>query len=226
MNSKIEKSQEDTFNKNYFKVYENDVKREKMYRSEIQKIYKYHSQGKILDVGCGIGKFLSFFDENRWDKYGVEVSSYAIEESKKNNIQFKEGSQYDYPDSYFDVIVFRGSLQLIPEPFSIILKCIKLLKKGGLMVFLSTPNSNSPYYRRFKTLPVLHPHHNYLIPSDILVSNAITNFGLKVDQIHYPYLSGPYAKPLIDSFYYLLSYIGIKKKFAFFKSTMEIYAIK
>lgn len=226
MNSIIRKRQEDSFNRDYFKVYENDVKREYMYRSEINTITQYHSQGKILDVGCGIGKFLSFFDDDKWDKYGTEVSSYAIEESKKNKIKFKEGDQYDYPDCYFDVIVFRGSLQLIPQPFSIILRCIKILKKGGLMVFLSTPNSNSPYYRRFRTLPMLTPHHNYLIPSDILVSNALVNFGLKIDQINYPYISGPYAKPIKDIFFYLLSYFGIKKKFPFYRSMMEIYSIK
>ena len=86
MNSKIRKRQEDSFNRDYFKVYENDAKREDMYRSEIKTITQYHSKGKILDVGCGIGKFLSFFDDNKWDKYGTEVSSYAIGESKKNKI--------------------------------------------------------------------------------------------------------------------------------------------
>ena len=226
MNSTIKKRQKASFNKQYFKVYENDAKRELMYKDEIERIHQYHENGKILDVGCGIGKFLSFFEASQWDKYGVEVSDYAIEESKKIGIKFNNNDQYDYPDNYFDVIVFRGSIQLIPEPFSVLIKCTKLLKKGGLMVFLSTPNSNSPYYRRFKTLPMLTPHHNYLIPSDLIVSNALKNFGLKVDQIQYPYLKGPYSKPIKDIFFFFLSYLGIKRKFAFYRSMMEIYAIK
>lgn len=226
MNSTVKERQKKSFDKKYFEVYQNDKNRESMYIGEIERINQYHSRGKILDVGCGIGKFLSFFENEKWDKYGVEVSSFAIEESKKLGIKFNEKDQYDYPNEYFDVIVFRGSLQLIPEPFKVIIKCIELLKKGGLIVFLSTPNSNSPYYRRFNTLPMLTPHHNYLIPSDTIVKNALINFGLNVDQVKYPYMEGPYARPLKDIFYYLLSFLGIKKKFAFFKSMMEIYAIK
>ena len=226
MNTVIKKTQKASFNKDYFKVYLNDKNREAMYQSEIKKIIKYHDHGKILDVGCGIGKFLDLFDNTKWDKYGVEISPHAIKESRKLGIKIRQDDQYKYPENFFEVIVFRGSIQLIPEPFSVLIRCIKLLKKGGLLVFLSTPNSNSPYYRRFKTLPMLTPHHNYLIPSDIILTNALKNFGMRIDSVLYPYIKGPYAKPFLDVFFYLLSYLGIKKKFAFFKSMMEIYAIK
>ena len=226
MNKSIKQTQKKSFNKKYFKVYENDFKREQMYNQEIKRIQNFIDKGRILDVGCGIGKFLFLFDKNKWDRYGVEVSDYAIKESRKLGIKIKNNNQYDYEENFFDVIVFRGSLQLIPNPFQIIIKCTRLLKKGGLMVFLSTPNSNSAYYRRFGTLPMLTPNHNYLIPSDIMIKNALQNFGLKIVKIHYPYLKGPYSKPIKDILYYFLSYLGIKKKFPFYKSMMELYAIK
>jgi hypothetical protein len=122
--------------------------------------------------------------------------------------------------------VFRGSLQLIPTPFSVIETCIRLLAPGGYLIFLSTPNSNSLYYRRFKTLPFLTPHLNFLIPSDIMIKDALQNFGLEVVKIHYPYLEGPYARPLRDHFLYFLSFFGIRSKFPFWRSAMEIFARK
>ena len=155
-----------------------------------------------------------------------QLSKNYIEWDEVRN-NFKDFSNaYDYPDEFFDVIVFRGSLQLIPTPFYVLETCIRLLAPGGYVVFLSTPNSNSPYYRRFKTLPVLTPHGNFLIPSDIMMKDVLQNFGLEVSKISYPYIGGPYANPLRDHFSYFLSFFGINLKFPFWRSSMEIYAYK
>lgn len=215
------------FNADYFLSYRNDPKRAQMYRAEHAKIEQLKSEGRILDVGCGIGMFLSEFNSKKWEKYGTDISEVAIAEARSKGIQVKDfASAYDYPDNFFDVIVFRGSLQLIPTPFSTIQTCIRLLANGGVLAFLATPNSNSPYYRKFKTLPFLTPHLNFLIPSDIMMSNALKNFGLEILDIRYPYVSGPYAKPWRDHLLYFLSFFGIKGKFPFWRSSMEIYARK
>jgi SAM-dependent methyltransferase len=216
------------YNDSYFAMYRDDPKRLVMYHDECARIKELKPHGgRILDVGCGIGGFLSFFDPSRWDRYGVDVSDLAIREARLKGIKVNDFLEaYDYPDYFFDVIVFRGSIQLLPTPFSIIETCIRLLKEGGYMIFLSTPNSNSPYYRRFKTLPFLTPHANFLIPSDIMMQNALQNFGLQVKDIRYPYIDGPYCKPIIDHFLFILSFIGFKRKFAFWRSSMEIYAVK
>ena len=215
------------YDKNYFSVYREDPKRVEMYRSERDRIETFKKNGKILDVGCGIGGFLSQFDMNKWDRYGADVSDLAVGEARQSGIKVKDFSNaYDYPDEFFDVIVFRGSLQLIPTPFYVLETCIRLLAPGGYVVFLSTPNSNSPYYRRFKTLPVLTPHGNFLIPSDIMMKDVLQNFGLEVSKISYPYIGGPYANPLRDHFSYFLSFFGINLKFPFWRSSMEIYAYK
>ncbi len=215
------------YDESYFAVYQNDPKRHQMYLAERGRIEQLKPGGRILDVGCGLGGFLSQFSPDRWQRYGVDVSEVAIAEARTRGIHVNDFAQaYDYPDSTFDVIVFRGSLQLIPTPFAVIQTCIRLLAPGGLLVFLSTPNSNSPYYRRFRTLPFLTPHGNFLIPSDIMMRNALQNFGLEIVDIRHPYLETPYARPVWDHLWYVLSFVGIKRKFAFWKSAMEIYARK
>jgi SAM-dependent methyltransferase len=223
----IGEEQKRRYDESYFSVYWDDPNRIAMYRAERERIERLKPAGRILDVGCGLGGFLSEFETQKWDRYGIDVADLAIKEARLRGINVKDYSEaYDYPSQFFDVIVLRGSLQLIPTPFSVIETCIRLLAPGGYLVFLSTPNSNSLYYWRFKTLPILTPQLNFLIPSDIMMKNALQNFGLEVVNIRYPYLEGPYARPLRDHFLYLLSFFGIKRKFPFWRSVMEIYARK
>ena len=219
----------DSFNDVYFSTYGNDKKRSESYNNEHHYIQKLISSGKILDVGCGLGDFLSVFSDEKWDKYGVDISNLAIKKSREMGIKVNDYQQaYDYNNEYFDVIVFRGSLQLLTNPFTVLETCTKLLKSGGYMIFLSTPNFNSPYYRRFKTLPAIDSQETkkFLIPSDITLSNILKNYNLVVLDIKFPYIGSPYANVLLDHFYYLLSFLGIKKKFPFWKSMMEVYAQK
>jgi SAM-dependent methyltransferase len=223
----VEAEQKRRYDERYFSVYREDPKRAAMYREERDRIERLKPGGRILDVGCGIGHFLAEFSPEKWDRYGTDIADLAIQEARARGIKVKDYAQaYDYPQAHFDVIVFRGSLQLIPTPFSVIQTCVQLLAPGGYIVFLSTPNSNSPYYRRFKTLPFLTPHANFLIPSDIMMRDALQNFGLEVVDIRFPYLGGPYARPVRDHLLYLLSFVGIKRRFPFWRSSMEIYARK
>jgi SAM-dependent methyltransferase len=215
------------YDQKYFDAYRGDAKRLLMYRAERDRIERLQPSGRILDVGCGLGLFLSEFSPRKWERHGVDVSPHAVDEARRRGLHVNDPERaYDYPPSTFDVIVFRGSLQLLPTPFATIETCIRLLAPGGYLVLLATPNSNSPYYRRFKTLPFLTPSGNFLIPSDLMMRYALQNFGLDVVDVRYPYLDTPYARPLHDHLFYLLSFVGIRRKFAFWRSSMEIYARK
>ncbi|MFH0875122.1 MAG: class I SAM-dependent methyltransferase [archaeon] len=215
------------YEKEYFSMYSNDPKRDRMYILERDRILKYKKKGKILDIGCGLGLFLKNFDDKKWDKYGVEISEYASGIARKNNIKLNKFEKaYDFPDNSFDVIVFRGTIQHLDTPFLVIKKCYDLLKKDGLIVFISTPNANSIYYKLFNTLPMLDPTRNFYIPSDITLRDTLQNFGFEVVEIRYPYLDTPYANPIKDHMYFVLSLIGFKKKFAFLGNMMECYGRK
>jgi 2-polyprenyl-3-methyl-5-hydroxy-6-metoxy-1,4-benzoquinol methylase len=224
----VDAQQKARYDETYFAHYRNDPRRDAMYERERARIEQIKPEGgRILDIGCGLGLFLERFAAPKWERYGVEISDSAAQEARQRGVRVNAfESAYDYAPEYFDVVVFRGTLQLIPTPFSVIKDCVRLLAPGGLMAFLATPNSNSPYYRRFKTLPFLTPHANFLIPSDLMMRNALQNFGLEIISIEYPYLDTPYASPLRDHAYYLLSFLGLTRKFAFWRSMMEIYSRK
>lgn len=226
--SEIGRKLKGLYGEEYFKAYIRDHKREVWYRAEYNRIVKLKPDGgKIFDVGCGLGLFLDLFDSAKWEKYGVDISDVAIAQARTRGIKVKDyESGYEYPDESFDVIVFRGTIQHIDTPFAVIKKCTALLKSGGIMAFLSTPNSNSICYKLFGTLPFLNPEHNFLIPSDTMLRNVLKNLGLNIVEIRFPYLETPYARPLRDHIYFLLRCFGIPVTFAFWHNIMEIYGIK
>jgi SAM-dependent methyltransferase len=201
-------------------------KRREMYKQEFFRINKYFdikNGGNVLDIGCGEGGFLSLFGSN-WKKYGVDISGYALEVARKSGVIV----DFDFEDKLFDLIIFRGTIQHIPDPISRIEKCYYWLKDKGGLVFLVTPNTNSLYYKLFNTLPLLSDARNFFVPSDIVLKHILINFGYKVKGIEYPYLGTPYALPFKDLFKFILKVLRIKKnmKVSFYKNIMEVYAEK
>lgn len=199
-----------------------------MFRQEFQRLAKHLStlkikNGNVLDIGCGEGEFLSLFP-NDWKKYGIDISDFALEHAKKQGII----TDFELQDDFFDVIIFRGTIQHIPNPIQRIEDCYYRLKKNGLLVFLATPNTNSMYYRLFKTSPMFEESRNFLLPSDIMLKQILNNFGFDVLKFEYPYKETPYANLLKDLIYFILKITHIRKniQFPFYGSMMECYARK
>src|SRR4051812_32791948 len=85
----------------YFDIYRADVgspqqkKRFAMYRQEFDRIQRYCQGGAVLDVGCGLGDFLTLFEAPSWSRHGIEVSDFAAREAAAKGIQV---NRTDYPD--------------------------------------------------------------------------------------------------------------------------------
>ena len=201
-----------------------DKKRLECFNQEIEFIHKYIQSGTICDVGCSTGEFLSYI---QWDgeKHGMEVNEEAITESKKRGISFEKNILNQ--NNFFDVVIFRGTIQHVPHPFFYIEQSYNSLKPGGLLIFLATPNMNSFYYKLFNTLPMLDDLRNFYIPSDKTLSNAVVNFGFNVVEVNYPYLRSPYSNIVKDHLKFLKKFFfRTNDKFAFWGNSMNVIARK
>lgn len=211
----------------YFSVYQptspDHVKRMEMYRQEHARIRQFIQRGNVLDVGCGVGDFLSMFDKDAWTKYGIDVSEYALAQAEKKGVHttLPENS-----DSFFDLVVFRGTIQHIDEPISMLKRCIRMLKPGGFIIFLATPNTGGPVYRLFQDLPMLDASRNFMLVSDRILRHLLQNLGLTVLKFEFPYRETPYAHPFKDCVRFAMRCVGIKRGFAFWRNMMECYAQK
>lgn len=102
-------------------------------------------KGKLLDVGAGLGLFLSLAKENDWDVYGTEVSDYALSNLKSSlgpNIFSGFIEEVDIPSESFDVVTLWHVLEHTTNPLSCLTQVKRILKKNGL-VFVAVPNTNS-----------------------------------------------------------------------------------
>ena len=210
----------------YFKAYYvNDKKRDAMYLQERDRILKYFPQGgSILDVGCGVGGFLSTFDD-RWKKYGVEPSDFAKDKAVKKDITILSNVNVAGFDQ-FDVVVFRGSLQHINFPMEAIVQATSSLKRGGLLVILATPDIDSLVYKLWGNLPALDAPRNWILFGSKYLVNILNRLGYVNIKVIHPYLDTPYANALMDFSKFLISLIFGYRKFAFPGNQMEIYAVK
>ena len=76
---------------------------------KMAKHYKLPNNPKILDVGCGKGYLLFDFLKVIPDAeiFGIDISNYAIENSKKEirkNLQTGNATELPWPDNYFDLV--------------------------------------------------------------------------------------------------------------------------
>lgn len=212
------------YDSGYFRQYEHDRKRETMYSQEHARILEYYPQGAtILDYGCGTGGFLANFDD-RWIKYGVEPSVFAAKKSRvrKINITMTENLM----DECMDVIVFRGTLQHIHEPMQALTEAARLLKRGGMLFILSTPDTDSLVYKIWGRLPPLDAPRNWVLFGRRYTVNILTRLGLETVKELHPYFGTPYAAPLKDFMKFIISLFFGWRPFAFPGNMMEIHARK
>ena len=176
-------------------------KRKIMYKIDHDWITKFINHGKMLDVGCSGGQFLSVFDSKKWERQGVEIDKDAAEFAK---------SEYDIPVSIgyfpeisfeekFDLVVIRGVIEHFSDPISVLKKCAEVLKPNGFLFITATPVGNSfafdVYREKWHLFTPLAHIHFFTVD---LLSRVLKTFGMSLIDQHYQYEETPYANPEKD----------------------------
>jgi SAM-dependent methyltransferase len=107
--------------------------------------------GRVLDFGCGDGKFLNRLKARGWQTYGIEPSSDAA---------FREHCRLtDVPqDRSFDFVVLNHVLEHLRDPLDTLQRLAGSLRDGGIL-FLSTPRLDTlPQHRDLKYCLSGHRH--------------------------------------------------------------------
>jgi len=216
----------DLYDDGYFESRKkNDPSRIKSFLQEKSYIENYiNLDGRVCDIGCSTGEFLDTIGW-RGPRYGMEINQVAKKTAASSGISFEKNVLT--VENYFDVVIYRGTIQHLPDPFTYLEKTYTSLKKGGVVLFLATPNANSIVYKLFNTLPALDPAFNFYIPSDITLSSILGHYGFEVLSVQFPYIDSPYAKFLSDHLSFIKNLITKEKPtYAFWKNMMNLVAIK
>jgi len=180
--------------------------------------------GRVLDIGCSTGEFLAAIGWPMHNAWGMEISEFARSEARRLGVCFDKDVFSDR--DFFDLVVLRGTIQYLPSPFEYLYAAHRSLKPGGHL-FLTAPNTNSPYYRLFKTLPFLEEDLHFWIPSDTSLKMVLRNCGFRTVDITYPYLGSPYARPVRDHLQFLAKALfHTRQRFPFWRNIMYVVAQK
>jgi len=121
--------------------------RQTLYK-DIRDMLHYHihkQQRRVLDVGCGLGTFLTYMAEAGWDVVGVEPSEEEALLAREAGITVynmtveKFVAQYPVFKHSFDAVVLLNVLEHVPHPVKILDMTKELLSDGG-MICLRVPN--------------------------------------------------------------------------------------
>lgn len=154
-------------------------------------IYRWVQQeklppGKILDIGSGLGLFLSQFGQWGWKMFGTDISKDVANYSHQVfGIKTKVGdiNVLSFPKNYFDVISMISVLEHIYNPNKTLSTVYRLLRKHGyLIIFVPNVDGLGRYIFSKNWVQLQPARHLYLFSPDT-VTQLLNKTGFKVIKI-------------------------------------------
>jgi len=128
--------------------------------------------GRLLDVGCGTGRFVCAAQKAGWEATGVDASGWAVARAGERcpDARFRVGllPAVDFPAGTFDVVTLWNVLEHLPRPVETLEKIRGWLARDGWL-FLSLPNAASRIARLMgkRWVLLLREHLWYFSPATI-----------------------------------------------------------
>jgi SAM-dependent methyltransferase len=146
--------------------------------------------GRLLDVGCGDGKYLAYMAGQGWQVCGVDPYAPAELAAASAFVVYRAGlREAELPPDYYDVITFWWSLEHMAEPVPTLMEACRIMRPGG-QVIVGVPNAEAlearllgPYW--FHLNPPVHLSH--FTASSLTL--ALRRAGFTVERLRQDWLS-------------------------------------
>ena len=143
MNNREEKILKD-FEAGYDQMAEKFSGTRKFFWRDFEFVQDYVKEGdKILDFGCGNGRFLEMLKNKRQEYFGVDVSQKLIDIAKekyaKEGISFQKISSSDilpFPDNFFNKVVSVSVFHHFPEKYAekMVAELWRIINSDGIII--------------------------------------------------------------------------------------------
>jgi 2-polyprenyl-3-methyl-5-hydroxy-6-metoxy-1,4-benzoquinol methylase len=156
-------------------------------------------RGRLLDVGCGDGRFLRYAKEQGFEVWGIDFDKKSVENVKRNlgietvfAMSLEEFYEYAKERGIkFDVITFFEVLEHQDKPREFLEMVKGLLKEGGYIAG-SVPNRERLLVERYwKYFHGDHPPHHFLRFSKSSLEKTLNFSGFKdieVYKLDFPFI--------------------------------------
>jgi len=156
--------------------------------------------GRLLDIGCGSGTYLTRMRTMGWDASGVEPNDDACQSAIAAGHKVFCGQLLDaaWPSDYFDAISLWDTLEHIHNPEQVLEECHRILKTDGILA-VNVPNFGSIYARIFRdkwlmfTAPI---HYYHYTPSTLEL--LLSKCGFRIIKLEYPIGQAGIAESLVN----------------------------
>jgi 2-polyprenyl-3-methyl-5-hydroxy-6-metoxy-1,4-benzoquinol methylase len=130
------------------KYSENNFSQQKELERRLKLLNRYVPEGStVIDIGCGIGDFLSYA-QSKYNLWGHDISEDAISEAKKTLPELSEKlrsgmiENTKYAENYYDAVVLWDVIEHIWDPKSVVEQVLSYVKPSGYLIF-STPYADA-----------------------------------------------------------------------------------
>ncbi len=105
---------------------------------------------RLLDIGCGSGRFLLEMRSAGWQVDGIEPDAKAAALAVAAGLPVRNEvfGEDSFAPGTFDVITVNHVIEHVHQPVDLLRSCWRLLKPGG-KVWIATPNLASAGHRRY-----------------------------------------------------------------------------
>lgn len=106
--------------------------------------YRWVPKGvRVLDIGCGFGESLGYYESRGCEAYGVEVDENIQRVADKFGYKVHVGvfNPDIYQSDFFDYVTMAQVIEHVPDPVSTLKGVAMILKSGGHLI-MSLPNAN------------------------------------------------------------------------------------
>jgi SAM-dependent methyltransferase len=101
---------------------------------------------RILDIGCGLGMYVSQFRQFSDDVYGVDVDPDKVAQASQQlpNLKVSPAEELPFADGSFDVILLNEVIEHVDDDRRTIQEAFRVLAPGGHVVIYA-PNRLYPF---------------------------------------------------------------------------------
>jgi 2-polyprenyl-3-methyl-5-hydroxy-6-metoxy-1,4-benzoquinol methylase len=128
----------------------------------LETIEKFVKEGRLLDVGCGIGTLMWFAKKRRWQVEGVELNEYRLEVAMGMNIgkiYSMPVEELNLPQASYDVVTIINVFSHFRSPRQTMMHLMSLIKPKGLLLMRTGEFRDNPAKRDLPPYGLGIPHH-------------------------------------------------------------------
>ena len=116
-----------------------------LYERWLAVLERFHPPGRLLDVGCGTGLFLSVARRRGWTPFGIDDCAEATRHAREHfglAVTIGDFEDFARDAQHFDVITMWDIIEHARRPVDLLAAACRCLEPHGV-VGLSTPNQRS-----------------------------------------------------------------------------------